>query len=631
MPEILSSKFSSSRLHRYVTAVMAAAVPLVVVSLIAVLSSPPSLQVAAGALVFTLAAIAAEFKPVPLDERGSRMVSLSFVFLLSAQLLFGWQLGVLAAVIAIAVVGSAEKVPMVRRGFNAGVYAYAVLASAIPAMLLGIQSTAINPVHTDELTLLAFLGGAAYVTVNMVLVSVVVHLATGDDLGEILIDNVRHSGPVFVIMTFLAGLAASLWMMRPQLEVLLVGPLVALVLYQRYAYRSLLATRDAETDALTGLGNHRGFHTDLREALELAADTRTSVTLCLIDLDNFKSINDRFGHPVGDQVLVTVAGILRRELGAAGAYRVGGEEFAVIMAGRFEREAYAELEHLHRRLARTTFAHGEPVTVSVGIAGFPHSGRDRDELLNVVDAALYWSKNHGKNRSCIYSPTLVRMYTPLELAQTAERNARLRAAEGLIRVVDAKDTYAGAHSQSVARLVEGIARAMQLDEETVDQIRLAGLLHDLGKIAIPDAILKKPGRLDPEEVRTMREHSDLGYRLLEGLGVSPVDRWIRHHHERWDGTGYPLGLTGEEIPLGSRIILVADTFDAMTSDRAYRAAGTAQDAVDELHRRAWTQFDARVVTALETYLMSDMCHMGHVDITPRPVELPPGAETAQAA
>ena len=170
---------------------------------------------------------------------------------------------------------------------------------------------------------------------------------------------------------------------------------------------------------------------------------------------------------------------------------------------------------------------------------------------------------------------MVRIYTPEELAESAERHARLKAAEGLIRVVDAKDTYAGAHSQQVSRLVEGIARAMGLDEETVEQVRLAGLLHDLGKIAIPDRILQKPGKLDPDELRIMREHAELGYRLLEGLGVSPVDRWIRHHHEWWDGSGYPLGLAGEDIPLGSRIILVADAFDAMTSDRVYRAAGSA--------------------------------------------------------
>jgi putative nucleotidyltransferase with HDIG domain len=291
------------------------------------------------------------------------------------------------------------------------------------------------------------------------------------------------------------------------------------------------------------------------------------------------------------------------------AYRIGGEEFAVVLDGRTELEAYAAVERLHHRLWQTTFAHGEPVTVSAGIAGFPAHGADRDALLRVADGALYWAKNHGKNRSCVYAPSVVTIFTPEELAVTAERNARLRAAEGLIRVVDAKDTYAGAHSQSVSRLAEGIARSLDLEEDVVEQVRLAGLLHDLGKIAIPDAILQKPSRLDPDELRTMREHADLGYRLLEGLGVSPVDRWIRHHHEWWDGSGYPLGLTGDEIPLGSRVILVADAFDAMTSDRVYRAAGSAEAAIAELRRRSWTQFDARVVGALERYLASADCHL----------------------
>jgi diguanylate cyclase (GGDEF)-like protein/putative nucleotidyltransferase with HDIG domain len=393
-------------------------------------------------------------------------------------------------------------------------------------------------------------------------------------------------------------------MVNPHLELLLAGPLFALALYQRYAYRTVLATRDAETDALTLLRNHRSFQTDLREALALGASTRSQLSLVLVDIDNFKSINDRFGHPVGDQVLTILATLLRDEYGDAQAYRIGGEEFAVLLPDEGDQDAYAATERLHARLWQTAFPHGEAVTVSAGIAAYPDTASDRDELLRVADGALYWAKDHGKNRSCVYSPTVVRIYTPEELAETAERHARLRAAEGLIRVVDAKDTYAGAHSQSVSRLVEGVARAMGLDEETVEQVRLAGLLHDLGKIAIPDRILQKPGKLDPDELRIMREHADLGYRLLEGLGVSPVDRWIRHHHEWWDGSGYPLGLAGEDIPLGSRIILVADAFDAMTSDRVYRAAGSSSEAIAELRRRCWTQFDARVVSALEKYLTS---------------------------
>ena len=165
---------------------------------------------------------------------------------------------------------------------------------------------------------------------------------------------------------------------------------------------------------------------------------------------------------------------------------------------------------------------------------------------------------------------------------------------------------------------------MGLDLETVEQVRLAGLLHDLGKIAIPDRILQKPGKLDPDELRVMREHPELGCRLLEGLGVSPVDRWIRHHHEWWDGSGYPLGLAGDEIPLGSRIILVADAFDAMTSDRVYRAAGTAEAAIAELRRRSWTQFDARVVAALEEYLASESSHLASVESAPADGAAPRG-------
>ncbi len=607
------SQTHSPRLLRYVAAVIAAAVPVVAGAVISVAASPPSVRVAGGAAAFALAALLSELKPVPLGDHGSRNVSLSFVFLLAAQMLFGWEYGVLASVLATGVVGLTDDVPYVRRAFNSAMYALAVMMSAVPGFLLNVHASGLNPTGSDRLTILAFAGGAAYVATNVVLVSGAVALAAGVPFRSIVDDNLRHSGPAFVIMACIAGVAASLWIVRPQLEVLLAGPLFALALYQRYAYRTVLATRDAETDALTGLGNHRAFQIHLHQSLALAASTRASVSLCIIDLDDFKSINDRYGHPVGDQVLQRLADLLREAFGGGSAFRIGGEEFAVVLSGATVEQANPRLERLHHRLWQTSFVHGEQVTVSAGIAGYPQNADSRDELLKVADGALYWAKNHGKNRSCIYSDSVVRIFSPQELAETAERTARLRAAESLIRVVDAKDTYAGAHSQSVSRLAEGIARSMRLEADVVDQVRLAGLLHDLGKIAVPDAILQKPGRLDSDELSVMREHAELGFRLLEGLGVSPVDRWIRHHHEWWDGSGYPLGLVGEEIPLGSRIILVADAFDAMTSDRVYRAAGSMDAAVTELRRRCWSQFDARVVSALEAYLASPYCHLSGVD------------------
>jgi diguanylate cyclase (GGDEF)-like protein len=594
-----TSQEYSPRLLRYAGAVIAAAVPVIAGAVVSLATHPPDASVVVGVVVFGLAAIAAELKPVPLDDGGHRVVSLAFVFLLACQVLFGWESAVLVALAAM-VISEAKRPSRLRGAFNTAAYTISVFLSALPGALLGWNVSDTIAHDFPRITLLVFLDGAVYVAVNVVLVSFVVLLYQGGSIKGLIEGYFAHSGPAFGIMAFIAALATSLWLVDPMLELLLAGPLFALVLYQRYAYRSVVATRAAETDGLTLLGNHRSFHTDLREALEAGAGD--DLALALIDIDDFKSINDRYGHPVGDQVLQMLADVLREEFGGDHTYRIGGEEFALLIPGADDEAAYAQLERLHSRLWQAGSPHGESITVSAGIATHPHMATGRDELLRVADSALYWAKDHGKNRSCVYSPSVVHIFTPEELAETAERQARLRAAESLIRVVDAKDVYAGAHSQSVSRLVVGIARAMDLDDETVEQVRLAGLLHDLGKIAIPDRILQKPGKLDADEMRMMREHAELGYRLLEGLGVSPVDRWIRHHHEWWDGSGYPLGLAGEDIPLGSRIILVADAFDAMTSDRVYRAAGSSDEAVAELRRRCWTQFDARVVAALEKHL-----------------------------
>jgi diguanylate cyclase (GGDEF)-like protein/putative nucleotidyltransferase with HDIG domain len=592
------------RLLRYLTLVIVASIPVIAGSVATIIATPPTAETVVGVVVFALAALAAEFKPVPLDESGERSASLAFVFLLASQVQFGWQYATLSAFVAMGAAQVVSKAPKLRMAFNSSVYSISVFLSGIPAWLLGWHALTGSDAQYLRLTALVLAGGAIYVSANVLLVATAVALYRGTNVRPLLEDYIRHSGPASAIMALISALAAALWNISPILELLLTGPLFALALYQRYAYRTVVATREAETDGLTLLGNHRSFHTDLREALAGAAEAETPLALALVDIDDFKSINDRYGHPVGDQVLQTLADLLRDEYGTTGTYRIGGEEFALLLPELDENGAYDALERLHERLWQTSFAHGEPVTVSAGIAAFPVSATDREELLRVADSALYWAKDHGKNRSCVYSPNVVRVYTPDELAAAAERHARQRAAASLIKVVDAKDVYAGAHSQSVSRLVVGIARAMDLDDETVEQVRLAGLLHDLGKIAVPDRILQKPGKLDADEMKTMREHAELGYRLLEGLGVSPVDRWIRHHHEWWDGSGYPLGLAGEDIPLGSRIILVADAFDAMTSDRVYRAAGSTAEAVAELRRRCWTQFDARVVAALERHLAS---------------------------
>lgn len=581
------------RLYWYIGAVLGVAVPVAAGAVVRIALDPPFGEAAVGIVLFFGLMLLADMKPVPLDVEHERSVSLAFVFVVASQILFGWEYAVLSAILGVLISQLVERRPAFRSLFNAAVYGLAAAASTLPTLL-----TDAGAQDTIGLTLLAFTGGAAYVAVNVVLVCVALAIVQSTPLLPLLRDNVRHSGPAFVIMAFLAALAASLWTTDPRLLVLLAGPLFTLTLYQRSAFTSKVATRDAHTDSLTGLGNHRSYQSRLREALERAQDEDGEVSLCLIDVDEFKGVNDRFGHPLGDQILVELARLFVEGRDDVDAFRFGGDEFALLLE-EDEEDAYRFVEGLHERIGATEFPHHRPVTISVGVASFPLNASSAEELQKVADGALYWAKRHGKNRSCVYSPSVVRIYSPNELAEMAERQARLRAAENLIKVVDSKDTYTGEHSQAVASLTEAIANELGLPEDEVQQLTLAGLLHDLGKIAIPDTILKKPGPLDPDEARLVQAHVRFGHSLLEGLGIDPVDTWVLHHHENWDGSGYPDGLSGEDIPFGSRVILVADAFDAITTDRSYREASSLTEALVEIYRGAGKQFDPEVVAALE--------------------------------
>jgi HD-GYP domain-containing protein (c-di-GMP phosphodiesterase class II) len=286
---------------------------------------------------------------------------------------------------------------------------------------------------------------------------------------------------------------------------------------------------------------------------------------------------------------------------SAEAFRFGGDEFAVLYA-LDEMSAYRQLEGIQRELALIEASPGGPVTISVGIASFPAHADGAEELQRRADGALYWSKQHGKNRSCLYSPSVVRIYSPDELERETERNARLRAAKNLVRFVDARDPSTADHSEVVSALAEAIGVQFGVEAEMVDHLRLGGLLHDVGKIGLPDAILKAPRRLTEEEYAIVKRHPEFGHSLLDGLGIEPVEEWVLHHHEHWDGSGYPDGLVGSEIPLGAHIILVADAFEAITADRPYRPAQSEAAALAELRDNAGSQFDPEVVEALERHL-----------------------------
>jgi diguanylate cyclase (GGDEF)-like protein/putative nucleotidyltransferase with HDIG domain len=361
--------------------------------------------------------------------------------------------------------------------------------------------------------------------------------------------------------------------------------------------------RLALTDPLTGLGNHRHFHERLQRELTAAQEHDAPLTLCFIDVDDFKMINDRYGHPVGDQVLSQLAGRLRQ---GGEAFRLGGDEFAILLPKHDEASAVAAAHSIVSRIGSLQVGEIEGITVSAGVATFPEHGGERDELIRLADNALYWAKEHGKNRVRVSRADVVELSDLKRLAIGRDRAARFRAAASLARAVDTRDAYTGSHSQRVAQLSGRIAERLGMPAEDVELCRLAGSLHDLGKLAIPEEILRKPAALSDAERIVLERHPQIGYRMLESLGVEPVADWVLHHHERWDGTGYPDQRAGDEIPQGARIIFVADAFDAMTSERVYRRSVTHEEALAELQRCAGTQFDPAVVAVFVDEIAAEL-------------------------
>jgi diguanylate cyclase (GGDEF)-like protein len=358
--------------------------------------------------------------------------------------------------------------------------------------------------------------------------------------------------------------------------------------------------RLALTDPLTGLGNHRSFHERLQRELVAAEEEGTPLALCLVDLDELKRINDRHGHPTGDLVLGQVASRLRQ---GGEAFRLGGDEFAVLLPRQDERQATGVARSIVERVAALDIGAVGPVTVSAGVATYPTHGSGRDELIRCADSALYWAKKDGKNRVRAYAAESVLRANVEQIADRPDRAARQLAAESLAKAVDARDGYGGSHSQRVGDYSARIARRLGADEPAVELTRLAGSLHDLGKLAIPEEILRKPSALSDSERLVLERHPQIGSQMLESLGVEPVAEWVLHHHERWDGAGYPQRLAGDQIPLTARILFVADAYDAMTSERAYAERFTQSEALAELERCAGTQFDPAVVRALTEELL----------------------------
>jgi diguanylate cyclase (GGDEF)-like protein/putative nucleotidyltransferase with HDIG domain len=541
-----------------------------------------------GVAAFLVAAILTERFPVPVEGADANGVSLGFVFAVAALVLFGWAPATFVYVTAPTLVALFRRNPPIRTLFNAGAFG---LVGALAGWTLTHLDGSGPAVVLGQVAITA----AIVYTVNLLLVTLAIS-ASGSELGllKLIRSNMRWTIVPFTLMASTALMLVVLWQRTPFLFAALAGPLVAISLYQRSTHKALNAIRLALTDPLTGLGNHRHFHERLQRELAQADERGGMVSLCFLDIDDFKRINDQFGHPAGDRVLSQVASRLRQ---GGESFRLGGDEFAVLLVGMDEQLALATTQSIVQRIADTELGKAGAITVSAGVATFPQHGRERDSLIRLADGALYWAKEHGKNQVRLARADVAELSEFRRVASGVDRIARFRAAASLARAVDSRDAYTGSHSERVATLAAEIAAQLGLPAEEVELTRLAGSLHDLGKLAIPEEILRKPAALSDAERLVLERHPQIGYRMLESLGVDPIAYWVLHHHERWDGSGYPDGLAEERIPLGARIIFVSDAFDAMTSDRLYRDSLSYEDAVAEVERCSGSQFDPEVVNA----------------------------------
>ncbi|MCL5104683.1 MAG: diguanylate cyclase [Armatimonadetes bacterium] len=372
-------------------------------------------------------------------------------------------------------------------------------------------------------------------------------------------------------------------------------------LFDQEVYHRRKAEIRANIDGVTEIYNHRYFQERLCAEIERASRYGRTLSVIMLDLDNFKSFNDTWGHQEGDRLLkwfATVCDKCIRNIDVLARY--GGEEFVVILPETDTKEALdvaERIRHSTQKQSQTVFGRNKVTTVSAGVASYPQHAQTHHALVLNADAALYYAKQRGKNCCFVYEEECHRSYrVTAGHIQPLLRDDDMEAMEALAAAADAKDSHMKGHSMSVMRMAVTLGEGLSMSAEEMSNLRAAALLHDLGRIGTPEEILSKPGPLASEEWKKIENHAKLGSRILKHVQqMGSIVPGVKHHHERYDGKGYPNGLSGKNIPLLARIIAIADAYDAMTSARSYREALSTEEAIEELRRGSGNQFDPDLV------------------------------------
>jgi len=354
---------------------------------------------------------------------------------------------------------------------------------------------------------------------------------------------------------------------------------------------SQLEHRDPLTGSLLSL---RSFRTQLELDVARAERYGRPLSVALMDVDRFRNLNLEHGYAVGDAVLASLGHVIAEQTRMNDlACRMGSDEFAILFGETEAVDALAAIQRILLELEDIEVGAIRGIAVSVGVAGL-QPGQRSEVLLAAAGAALEQARAAGGSQAVLHAGDQNE-----KLPELGQGNVIAALASAL----EERDRYTGEHSESVVDLTARVGDSLAISGEEIEQVRTAALLHDIGKVGVPDEILHKPGKLDDREWEIMRQHPVIGERILRAIpGFGTIARMVRHEHERWDGGGYPDGLTGKAIPVGSRIILACDAYHAMTSDRPYRKAMPHADAMAELTANAGTQFDPDVVQALVGYL-----------------------------